>query len=294
MATLCGWASLDENGRASGGAAGDQTGQEVKLGNWYDFGQTEVLRFKNRSLAEKAANVMKAICNNSHVGYDQNQRTTLYTQLKAVGWDVSKLKTNCECDCSSLIAAVLNAVGITVSSSITTSTMTNAIMATGQFTKLTSSTYTDQGDYLMTGDIMVKGGKHTIMAVENGVKSVNDGVNIVRTMKPGSAYLYCDAPVYAADFSTVIINGKKDDHITILDSGTEGVKIRYNQTIGYMYCRHLMPYISKDDKIRVVQDVQVTIPKGTVLKSVDTGYLMNNVVTDSGNFVIDDRYVEKV
>ena len=93
MATLCGWASLDENGRASGGSAGDQTGQEVKLGNWYNFGQTEVLRFKNRDLAERAANVMRSICNNSHVGYDQNQRTTLYTQLKAVGWDVSRLQT---------------------------------------------------------------------------------------------------------------------------------------------------------------------------------------------------------
>lgn len=42
MGTQCGWASLDENGNISGGSAGDQTGQEVKLGNWYNFGQNTV------------------------------------------------------------------------------------------------------------------------------------------------------------------------------------------------------------------------------------------------------------
>ena len=63
---------------------------------------------------------MKAICLNDHVGYDQGGRTSLYRELKAVGWDVSKLKTDCECDCSSLIAVVLNAVGISLSKDIYT------------------------------------------------------------------------------------------------------------------------------------------------------------------------------
>ena len=37
MSIKCGWASIDERGRASGGKAGDQTGVEVKIGNWYYF-----------------------------------------------------------------------------------------------------------------------------------------------------------------------------------------------------------------------------------------------------------------
>lgn len=41
-------------------------------------------------------------------------------------------------------------------------------MATGEFEKLTGSKYTDTGDNLMTGDISVAAGKHTIMALENG------------------------------------------------------------------------------------------------------------------------------
>ena len=74
---LCGWASIDERGRASGGAAGDQTGREVKVGAWYNFGQTVGLRFKNRELAKRAASVMKAICLNDHVGYDQGGRASI-------------------------------------------------------------------------------------------------------------------------------------------------------------------------------------------------------------------------
>ena len=54
---LCGWASIDERGRVSGGAAGDQTGREVKVGEWYNFGQTVGLRIKNRGLANRAASV---------------------------------------------------------------------------------------------------------------------------------------------------------------------------------------------------------------------------------------------
>lgn len=171
MATLCGWASIDENGKAKGGAAGDQNGKEVKTGNWYDFGQKIVLRFKDRTKAKKAAQTMKTLCTGNYVGYDQNQRTTLYTEMQKVGWDASKLKTKCETDCSAMMSPVLRSAGISVSKDIYTGNMVAAIMGTGQFTKLTASKYTDSGDYLLTGDIMVNEGSHTIMALEDGAKA---------------------------------------------------------------------------------------------------------------------------
>ena len=158
MATLCGWASIDENGKAKGGSAGDQNGKEVKTGNWYDFGQKIVLRFKDRTKAKKAAQTMKTLCTGNYVGYDQNQRTTLYTEMQKVGWDASKLKTKCETDCSAMMSPVLRSAGISVSKDIYTGNMVAAIMGTGQFTKLTASKYTDSGDYLLTGDIMVNEG----------------------------------------------------------------------------------------------------------------------------------------
>lgn len=168
MGTLCGWASINENGKAAGGKNGDQTGREVRTGNWYNFGQTVVLRFKDRNKAAKAATAMKQLCDNDAVGYCQRQRTTLYTELEKVGWKPTELKTPCATDCSAMMSPVLRCAGIRVSKDIYTGNMVNAIMATGEFEKITGSKYTGTGDNLMVGDISVAAGSHTIMALENG------------------------------------------------------------------------------------------------------------------------------
>lgn len=180
---LCGWASIDERGKVTGGQKGDQTGKEVRTGNWYNFGQTVVLRFKDRNKAEKAAIVMKKLCDNNIVGYCQEHRTTLYTELEKVNWNVDALITPCETDCSAMMSPVLRCVGIRVSKDIYTGNMVDAIMETNEFEKLTGSKYISNGDNLMTGDISVAAGSHTIMALENGCNInsnsdvSNNGVN---------------------------------------------------------------------------------------------------------------------
>lgn len=121
--------------------------------------------------------------------------------------------------------------------------------------------------------------------------SAGAGVNTVRRIGPGSAHLYCDAPIYDGSWNNVIINAKKGDHITVLDHGTEGVKVKYNNTIGYMYCKYVMPDIKKGDRLKLVEDVTVTIKKGTQLVSQDGGY-MGNIV--NGNFIINSKSVEKI
>ena len=120
------------------------------------------------------------------------------------------------------------------------------------------------------------------------------GVGTVRKLTPGKAFLYCDAPIYKRDWKTVIINGHKGDEVTIMDSGTGGVTVKYNDTIGYMKCEYLMPYISTGDLLEVVEDITVTIKKGTVLRAADNGYLGSRVTIHNGNVSIDDRYVQKV
>ena len=175
MSVLCGWASIDERGKAKGGSAGDQTGKEVKTGNWYNFGQSVVLRFKDRAKAKKAAQTMKILCTGNYVGYDQNQRTTLYTEMQKVGWDASKLKTKCETDCSAMMSPVLRSVGINISKDVYTGNLVQACMVTGEFTKLIASKYTDGSEHLMIGDIMVNPGSHTIMALEDGSKAGTEG-----------------------------------------------------------------------------------------------------------------------
>lgn len=121
-------------------------------------------------------------------------------------------------------------------------------------------------------------------------KVMINGVNTVRRLCPGSAHLYCDAPVRDKN-GEVIINAKKGAHITILDHGTAGVKVRHNNTVGFMDCKYVMPDIKKGDKLTLVEDVTVTIKKGTVLTSCDSGYLGNIV---NGDFIVSSKSFEKV
>lgn len=173
MGYQCGWASSTEygnsgwNGKAK---AGDQNGREVRLGNYYQFKQTVVYRFKDRNKAKKYAKFIKKACQNNYIGYDQSQRTTLYTQLTKVDFDITKVKTKCECDCSSLVAAGLLSVGINVPYNWRTATIADYIMDTGEFTKLTDKKYLKSGAYLMTGDIVNRPGHHVISVIEDGSK----------------------------------------------------------------------------------------------------------------------------
>ena len=170
MAVKIGHASIDENKNAKGGSAGDQTKGEVCTRSWYSKPWSSVIRPKDSAKAEKIAKAMEQACANNKIGYDQNQRTTLYTQAKAVNWDLSKIATACECDCSSLVAVCVNAAGIEVSKSIYTGNQKTALANTGAFTVLTDSKYIGKSDYLKRGDILLGAG-HTAIVLSNGDKA---------------------------------------------------------------------------------------------------------------------------
>ena len=167
MAVKIGHASIDENGKATGGKAGDQTGREVCVRDWYNKPWTSVIRPKDSAVAEKIARAMEQACANDNIGYDQGQRTTLFTQAKACGWDLSKITTSCETDCSALVGVCVNAAGIAVSKDIYTGNEQSALQATGKFTVYTSSDYTNSSAKLKRGDILLGKG-HTAIALSNG------------------------------------------------------------------------------------------------------------------------------
>lgn len=167
MAVKIGHASIDERGKASGGAAGDQTGKEVCTREWYNKPWTAVIRPKDSAMAEKIARAMEQACANDKIGYDQGQRTTLFTQAKACNWDLSKITTPCETDCSALVAVCVNAAGIAVSKDIYTGNEQSALQATGKFTVYTSSDYTNSSAKLKRGDILLGKG-HTAIVLSNG------------------------------------------------------------------------------------------------------------------------------
>lgn len=161
-----GEAYCDENGKAKGGKAGDQTGKELRISDWRDFGQTYVYRFKDTDLARLAANKMIGLCNSRYVGYDQSDRTSLTAELESVDWVVSKLKTMCETDCSALVAAVCKAVGVSISPDVYSGNIGAGLLKTGDFDVFGSKGYIHSYKKLRVGDILVRPGHHVAMVVK--------------------------------------------------------------------------------------------------------------------------------
>lgn len=181
-AITIGHASIDENGKAKGGNAGDQTKKEVCTRKWYSKPWGFVLRCKDPIKAEKMAVACERGCNNDNIGYDQNQRNTLGTQAKAVSYDLSKINVPCETDCSEFMTVCAQAAGINIpynsGNAPTTSTMENAFVSTGEFEVLTDSKYLTSDSYLKRGDILVKSGSHTAMALEDGEKATKSKIGV--------------------------------------------------------------------------------------------------------------------
>lgn len=177
MPIKIGHASKDENNTYTNGKAGDQTKKEVCTREWYSKPWEFVLRPTSSTIAEKMAKACEAGCANNKIGYDQNQRNTLNTQAAKVGYDLSKITTACETDCSAFMAVCAIAAGVNLSygsNGPTTSTIKSAFKNTGKFTVLTDSKYLTSDNYLKRGDVLVKPGSHTVMALQNGSKAGQD------------------------------------------------------------------------------------------------------------------------
>lgn len=180
MAVMVGSARIDENGNAYNGKAGDQTGKEVSTQNWYLHSKGwRVFRAKNAKHAQLIAACMKAACANNHIGYDQYQRNSLYTEASKYNFDVSKVTKDTETDCSALVRVCCAYAGIMgLPSDFRTGNMPSNLMNTGAFVELKGDKYTKQSSYLGYGDILVTASKgHTVVVLSNG--SHYEGSNVV-------------------------------------------------------------------------------------------------------------------
>lgn len=174
MAVYVGSARSDENGKAHSGKAGDQkSGKEVSTQKWYKHSKGwRVFRAIDPADREMIAAAMEAACKNSKIGYDQWQRHTLYKAAQKVGFDISKVTTACETDCSALVRTCLAYAGIKgIPESFRTYNMPSAMLKTGKIAELKGSKYTDQSTYLGKGDILVTPvSGHTVVVLDNGAK----------------------------------------------------------------------------------------------------------------------------
>lgn len=116
MVNLFAWASIGENGKAVGGKKGDQTGKEVRVSPYYDFGQDKCIRIRNPSKQKKVAEVAKFLATSNVVGYDQYTRTSLHNVCKSYKWNWNLIKQSiikgnfplCNTDCSAYYVVCVN------------------------------------------------------------------------------------------------------------------------------------------------------------------------------------------
>ena len=164
MAIRVGHASLGETKKTKNNKAGENTGSEVVIRSYYNSDWEFILRCKDKQKAEVMAKACEDGCNNKNVGYDQDERNTLRVQAKAVNWDLSKITTPCECDCSSFMTVCAEAAGINIpytnNNAPTTATMRTAFKSTGMFDIFTPTISKKRGD------ILVKNG-HTVMVLDD-------------------------------------------------------------------------------------------------------------------------------
>ena len=82
----------DENNRYSGGKAGDQTGTEWRVINWYNRPWKCVLRHPDAKVRKMIASMAKAAAVNNKIGYDQSERYTFWEHLNYIAeYEVANL-----------------------------------------------------------------------------------------------------------------------------------------------------------------------------------------------------------
>ena len=165
----------DENGKYSGGKAGDQTGDEWAVIPWYSRPWKCVLRHLDPAVRKEIAKLACAAAENPLIGYDQGQRLTFWSHLAASNYDPAQITVACEADCSSGVAAIVKATGYRlgvkalqgVSTSAYTGNLRAALKAAG-FTVLTDNKYLTSDKYLLAGDVLLYDGHHTAINLDNG------------------------------------------------------------------------------------------------------------------------------
>lgn len=186
-------ASINENGKASGGNLGDQTRKEVCTRSWYSKPWGCVIRFIDADMREKVARCMEMAAANDHIGYDQNRRNTLLNLARKYNYDPSKVTENCATDCSALVSLACIYAGIPESklvyngNSATTRTLWQILKSTGEVDIYTTPIYTQKSDKLMRGDILLKEGAHVVVVVQpDGKKSIEEIAKEVKAGKWGN------------------------------------------------------------------------------------------------------------
>ncbi len=217
MAIKIGHASIDENGKISGGKAGDQTGKEIHIRNWYSKPWNVYLECTDKILADKATKIMDEICKNDNFGYDQVERWTGYNSIVKNRYVIAPSKG--EFDCSSLIITCYILAGLPMSVDGYTGNLKAKLLKTGKFIAYTDKDHLNSDKYARRGGIYLKEGSHVVMALEDGSAYANpypeptdtvyyDAVNQKIVCK-GDAVKWVQWELIADGITEVVLDSKK-------------------------------------------------------------------------------------
>ena len=180
----------DENGKYKGGKAGDQTGKEWRIRDWYNYPWNCVLRHPLAEVRACLATMAVKAAENDNIGYDQLQRDDYGIELAKNEYDPSKITKPVESDCSKGVIDNTKGTGHTMGipelqniKATYTGNMRAAYKAAG-FYVLTDKKYLTSSDYLLAGDILLNDAHHTCTVITNGAKA--SGTVTLPLVKRGS------------------------------------------------------------------------------------------------------------
>ena len=165
-AVRMGHASISENNTING-TKGDSTKKEVCVRKWYNKPWDYVAIYPDAAVRERHAAACEAGCANDKIGYGQSNRNTLNTLAKEVGYDLSKITTDCSAFMN-VCAVASGAPDATYGSNgWTTSTMKSQLQKAG-YKIVTDPTLISNAKYCVRGAIYVKASSHTTCGLDNG------------------------------------------------------------------------------------------------------------------------------
>lgn len=209
MAIMIGSARIDENGKAVGGRAGDNTGKEVSMQAMYTSSKGWfILRPKSIYHAKAMAELMKKACNNDNIGYDQGERLGVVNK----GIDT---KTPTESDCSSLVREVIKeATGKDVGN-FTTANEATVLEKSGLFE--TRVAYISQAKTpVYDGDVLVTKTKgHTVIVVSGNPRTIPTATTPEMEFKVGDVVMFTGSLHYTSSFTNAVARGCKAGLATV-------------------------------------------------------------------------------
>lgn len=175
----------DEKNKYTGGAAGDQTGNEWTTRKWYSRPWACVLRYeKNKRVPALIAEMAEAAAKNNKIGYDQWQRLTFWQELKKAEYNPALIGNKCEADCSAGVMAIVKAAGYRLNNKALQGVNVNDVcrqmradLVKAGFTCLTAKKYLISDEYLLPGDILLNDHAHTCINLTAGKKAMQEPEN---------------------------------------------------------------------------------------------------------------------